>query len=73
LTTTDGAEVIGVEVQMEGRDHLDPGDTSDCELRFWAADVLPEPIQPGTSLWLLEGAKEVAAGEVLADDGAEDE
>jgi hypothetical protein len=65
VTATDGAEVIGVEVQVEDRDHLDPGDVAECKLRFWAGEVLPLPIQPGTRLWLLEGAKEVATGEVL--------
>lgn len=68
IVATDGAEVIGVEVQMAGQGQLDPGDASDCHLRFWAAEVLPAPIPPGTPLWLLEGPKEVAAGVVLADE-----
>lgn len=66
VTATDGAGVFGVEVQLPGQDHIEPGEEARCELHLWAAADLSGPIAVGTGLQLMEGTHEVARGEVTS-------
>lgn len=60
----DGADVIGLEMELPKGCSIEPGLSVQCVLRLWAADVLPGPLSAGTRLTILEGAKTVAFGHV---------
>jgi hypothetical protein len=57
----DGARRFGCEISFPERSPIQPGESTEAELRFWADQ--PELV-PGLGMRILEGHREVATGTV---------
>lgn len=66
IVAADGSDVFGIEIELLGRNRLEPGETAECRLRLWASDTLPGRVVAGTRIVILEGSGEVARGEVVS-------